>query len=389
MTLLKPTKKPFYPCFSSGPTAKYPGWNPSLLSSALVGRSHRSRQALDRLDEVLQRTRELLNLPDDYQIALVPGSTTGAFTMAFWSLLGARDVDIFAWDVFGHRWADEIQNYLQLKDCRVFSAPPGKLPELNNVNGDNDIVFSWNGTTAGVCVPDAAWIPDKREGLVFCDAISSIFVEDLPWPKLDITAFSWQKTLGGEAGIGVLILSPKAYQQLENYTPSHPIPSLLSFKDRAGKIRTGLFQGKTSNTISLLCVEDFLHALKWAETVGGLPGLKRRATANSLALQNWVERSHWANNLAANPAIRSITSPCLTIDHPQFLASSSETQWQWITTMTSLLEHEQVAYDIKNHAFSCPSLRIWTGPTVETSDINDLCPWLDWAFEKTLQSLKN
>lgn len=387
MTLSRPQHKPSNPCFSSGPTSKYPGWSASDLEQALVGRSHRSAEAFQKIEDLIRLTRQLLNIPKDYQIAIVPGSTTGAFTMGLWSLLGPCGVDVLAWEVFGQRWALEVEKGLRFKDVRVLKAPIGSLPDLSRVDANRDIIFSWNGTTSGVCVPNGEWIPHNRKGLVFCDAISAIFAMELPWEKLDFTAFSWQKTLGGESGFGMIILSPRALERLEHYTPSHPIPGLLNLKGYSGEIKQGLFQGATPNTISLLCVEDFFNALKWAQTIGGQKALQKRTSDNFSTIASWVNNSQWATFLAKDSSYQSKTTTCLTLQHPHFQKLSEDKQWEAIKDLTTLLATEKVAYDIKNHQRSHPSLRIWTGPTVEKNDISALLPWLDWGYEKVIQPI--
>lgn len=307
--------------------------------------------------------------------------------MALWSLLGPRGVDILTWEVFGKRWALEIEQGLRFKDVRILDAPIGRLPDLSAVDANRDVVFSWNGTTSGVWVPNGEWIPHNQKGLVFCDAISAIFAADLPWEKLDITAFSWQKTLGGESGFGMLVLSPKALERLENFTPAHPVPGLLNLKEYSGEVKQSMFQGQTPNTISLLCIEDFLNALKWAQKIGGQKALQKKIDDNFTVINSWVERSKWAAFLAENPLHRSKTSVCLKIQHPQFYKLDENKQWQAIKDLTMLLAEEKVAYDINNHRFSCPSLRIWTGPTVAKDDLETLLPWLDLAYEKVIQPI--
>lgn len=383
MSPTPPKRKPNNPCFASGPTTKHPDWSITDLKSALVGRSHRAVDSMERIQEVLELTRELLEIPKDHQIAIVPGSTTGAFTMGLWSLLGSRGVDVLAWEVFGQRWAVEVQHNLKLKNVRVISAPIGHLSDLSKVHPDHDIVFSWNGTTSGVCVPDGDWIPSNQKGLVFCDAISAIFVDDLPWSKLDVTAFSWQKTLGGEGGCGMIVLSPKAIERLNEFTPPHPIPGILSFKNHHGKVKQGLFIGETPNTISLLCLEDFLNALKWVQQIGGKKALQKRTEDNFSTINAWIENSRWAAFLADNPLHRSQISVCLKFSQPHFQELGKEAQWAYIEGLATLLATEKVAYDIKNHKLSSPSIRLWAGPTVETNDLSMLLPWLDWAYEVT------
>lgn len=384
--MLKPSTVPANLCFASGPCAKRPGWKLENLEHALLGRSHRSIPALTRIKELLQRTRSLLGLPEDYQIALTPGSATGAIEMAMWSMLGQRGVDVLAWDVFGHRWVDDIVNQLKITDVRIFSAKFGQLPDLNDVDCNRDIVFTWNGTSAGIHIPETDWITSDRQGLTFCDAVSAVFTEDLPWHQLDVTTFAWQKSLGGEAGIGMIVLSPRAMERLKTYTPPWPIPSLFHLK-KENKILEGFFQGETLNTPSLLCIEDFLDGLKWAEDIGGLVELKARVKRNFTVVDEWVVHTAWIDFLSEFPSIQSKTPVCLKIIDPKILSLDIPEQWHIIKLINNLLEHEGIVYDIKNHGMAPPSLRLWLGPTIETDDVKALLPWIGWAYETIRKSL--
>jgi phosphoserine aminotransferase len=360
----KPARRPQSPHFSSGPCAKHPGWSLAALENALVGRSHRAKEGKARLEELLDRSRKLLGLPDEWRIAIVPASDTGAVEMALWSLLGARGVDLLAWESFGEGWVTDVTKQLKLTDVRALRAPYGKLPDLSGVDPRRDAVFTWNGTTSGVRVPDGDWISDDREGLTICDATSAVYAMDLPWRKLDAVTWSWQKVLGGEAAHGMLVLSPRAVERLETHTPAWPLPKIFRLLSK-GKLNEGVFKGETINTPSMLCVEDQIDALKWAERIGGLPALIRRSEANLAAIAAWVERTPWVSFLAEDKATRSCTSVCLSCDKPKEIAA--------------LLAAEGVAYDIGAHRDAPPGLRIWAGATVETSDIEALLPWLDWA----------
>ncbi len=360
----QPTLRPKNPNFSSGPCTKRPGWSLDVLESGLVGRSHRSADGLAKLQEAINQTRKVLDIPEDYKLAIVPGSATGAMEMAFWSLLGPRAVDVFSCDVFGGRWVNDVVNRLQLPNVRVFEADYGDLPDLQQVNSDNDIVFVWNATSSGVWVPDGNWLPRQREGLVFCDAVSAVFVADLPWEQLDVTAFSWQKALGGEAGQGMLVLSPRALARLESYTPKWPVPGLFRLDNE------NIFCGVTNSTPSLLEVEDFLDALSWAERIGGMPALRQRVQNNFNTISAWVEKTDWVEFLAKDPASRSPLSVCLTL----------EGGWPMVKEMVAKLAVENVAFDIKGHKQAPANIRIWCGPTIETSDISSLLPWLEWSF---------
>jgi phosphoserine aminotransferase len=377
--LAKPAVRPQRPFFSSGPCAKRPGWSLDGLSAALLGRSHRSKPGKARLQEVIDRTRRVLGVPADYRIGIVPASDTGAVEMALWSLLGARGVDMLAWESFGAGWVTDVVKQLKLPDVRTLEAPYGKLPDLSQVSPERDVVFTWNGTTSGVRVPNGNWIRSDREGLTICDATSAAFAMDLPWDKLDVTTYSWQKVLGGEGAHGMLILSPRAVARLESYKPAWPLPKIFRLTQQ-GKLNEGIFKGETINTPSMLCVEDAIDGLKWAEQVGGLKGLMARSQANFAAIEKWIAGSDWIDFLAEDKATRSCTSVCLKIVDPLVAAMKHDDKWAFAKRIGALLDGEKVAYDIDAHRDSPPGLRIWTGATVETSDLEALFPWLDWAF---------
>ena len=379
MTGNKPAVRPARPFFSSGPCAKRPGWTPEALKGALVGRSHRSKPGKAKLKDAIERTRKILGIPSEYKIGIMPASDTGAVEMALWSMLGARPVDCFAWESFGEDWVTDTVKQLKLKDARVFKAPYGELPDLKQADPSHDIVFLWNGTTSGVKVPDGNWIAGDREGLTICDATSAVFAMDLPWTKLDVITFSWQKVLGGEAAHGVLVLSPKAVARLESYTPPWPLPKIFRMT-KGGKLVEGIFEGETINTPSMIAVEDYLDALTWAESVGGLKGLIERSNANLAALEAWAPKSGWADFLAADRRVRSNTSVCLKITDPWFAALSDEAKADAAKKIASVLEKEGVALDVAGYRAAPPGLRIWCGATVDTADIQALTPWLDWAF---------
>ena len=379
---MKPGQRPENPCFSSGPCAKRPGWNPAVLENACLGRSHRSSEGKARLAEVIDRSKALLGLPGDYLVGIIGGSDTAAVEMALWNLLGARGVDVFAWESFSQGWASEIINQLGIEDTRVFEADYGELPDLTLADPARDVVFTWNGTTSGVRVPDADWIATDREGLTICDATSAVFAMELPWDKLDVTTYSWQKVLGGEAQHGIIILSPRAIERLESYQPERPLPKLFRLK-KNGKLISGIFEGSTINTPSLLCVEDALDGLKWVDSIGGAGGLAERSEKNLEAVSAWVDRSEWVDFLATDPATRSCTSICLKIVDPWFAALGVEEQSAIEKRLVAMLAEEGAAWDIGSYAAAPPGLRIWGGGTVETSDLEALFPWLDWAFEET------
>ena len=377
---MKPTRRPHNPCFSSGPCAKRPGWSPAALEAALVGRSHRSGVGKTRIVEVVDRSRAILGIPADWQVGIVAGSDTGAIEIAMWSLLGARGIDMLAWENFGEGWIEDVKQ-LKLPDVRVLHAPYGRLPDLREVDPARDVVFPWNGTTAGVRIRDGDWIAADRKGLAICDATSAVFAMRLPWDKLDVVTWSWQKALGGEAAHGMLALSPRAVERLESHTPPWPLPKLFRLTSR-GKLIKGVFQGETINTPSMLCVEDALNSLLWAESVGGLDGLIARSEKNLAIIAAWTEQTPWIEFLAEDPATISCTSPQLKIIEPWFTALSPDERFQTVRTMTARLEKEGAAYDIASHRASPPGIRIWTGATVEASDVEALMPWLDWAWDE-------
>ena len=380
----KPDLCPANPNFSSGPCAKRPGWSLQALSGALLGRSHRAKDPKARLAEVIARSRRILGMPDDWRLGIVPASDTGAVEMALWSLLGARGVDVVAFESFGAGWANDILKQLKLKDARLIEAPYGRLGDPAAVDFARDMVFTWNGTTSGVRVPNADFIPADRQGLVICDATSAAFAMDLAWDRLDVVTWSWQKVLGGEAAHGMLALSPRAVQRLETYTPPWPLPKLFRLTSK-GKLAEGIFKGETINTPSMLCVEDALDGLRWAEGIGGLPALIDRCEANLAAIAGWAARRDWIDFLAAEPATRSCTSVCLKLTAPWVVALPAEAQWTIAKRIAGLLEDEGVAYDIAAYRDAPPGLRIWTGATIETSDVAALLPWLDWAYAVTAQ----
>lgn len=375
----KPLHKPHNPCFSSGPCAKRPGWTLSALQDACLGRSHRAKSGKQKLQEVIERSKKLLNLPQNYLLGIVPGSDTGAVEMALWTLLGARGVDVFAWESFGSTWASDIKKQLKLTDLRIFEAPYGKLPDVTQASPERDIVFTWNGTTSGVCVPHADWIKENRTGLTICDATSAVFAMPLPWEKLDVVTYSWQKAMGGEAAHGIIILSPRAVERLESYQPSWPIPKIFQLT-KGGKLIQGIFEGETINTPSMLCIEDAIDALRWMETIGGLSATIKRSRSNLAAIAAWVKSRPWVDFLAETPDTVSSTSICLKIVDPWYLSLSKEEQASIAKKMVSLLENEQIAYDIGAYRDAPAGIRIWGGSTVELSDIEALLPWLDWAF---------
>jgi phosphoserine aminotransferase len=384
---MKPTRRPANPCFSSGPCAKRPGWSPAVLKDALLGRSHRSAIGKARLVEIIERSRALLQMPADYRLGIVAGSDTGAVEMALWSLLGARGVDVLSWENFGEGWVDDVTRHLKLPDVRLLQAPYGRLPDLAAVDPDRDTVFVWNGTTSGVRVPDGDWIAGDRRGLTICDATSAAFAMRLPWDKLDVVTWSWQKALGGEAGHGMLALSPRAVERLETYTPPWPLPKLFRLTAK-GKLIEGVFRGETINTPSMLCVEDAIDSLRWAESVGGLDALIARVEGNLAAVAGWVEHSSWLRFLAEDPATRSCTSIQLSIADPWFTGLSPDARFSAVRSMTARLESEGAGYDLASHRASPPGIRIWAGATVEQSDVEALLPWLDWAWEQERDAAK-
>ncbi len=377
--MTKPTIKPQNPNFSSGPCAKRPGWDLTALQGAALGRSHRAALGRAKLQEVIERSRQVLGVPNDYRLAVVPASDTGAVEMCLWSLLGARGVDVFAWESFSQAWVTDITKHLQIEATRVFAADFGQLPDLAQIDWTHDAVFAWNGTTSGVKVPDGEWIAADREGLAICDATSAVFAMDMPWHKLDVVTWSWQKVMGGEAAHGMLALGPRAVARLEHYTPPWPLPKIFRMT-KGGKLNEALFKGDTINTPSLLCVEDAIDGLRWAEAIGGLPELLRRSRANYAAIANWVEAREWIDFLPERPEIRSNTSICLKIIDEWYAGLPVEEQRAKVKQMVGALETEGVARDINGYRDAPPGLRIWGGSTVETADIEALLPWLDWAF---------
>src|SRR5947208_512684 len=383
---MMPNRRPANPCFSSGPCAKRPGWSPSVLAAALTGRSHRSGVGLARLVEVVERSRAILGIPADWRVAIVAGSDTGAIEIAMWSLLGARGIDMLAWENFGEGWVVDVEQ-LKLPDVRVLRAPYGRLPDLSEVDPARDAVFTWNGTTSGVRVPNGEWIAADRTGLTICDATSAVFAMRVPWDKLDVATWSWQKSLGGEAGHGMLALSPRAVERLESYTPPWPLPKLFRLTEK-GKLNEGIFRGETINTPSMLCVEDALDSLRWAERVGGLDALVARAESNLAAVADWVEHASWPRFLAEDPATRSCTSIQLSIADPWFAGLSPDARFKAVRSMTARLEAEGAGYDLASHRASPPGIRIWAGATVERSDVEALLPWLDWAWEQQKDASK-
>jgi phosphoserine aminotransferase len=374
-----PAARPHDARFSSGPCAKRPGWTPEILKDAPLGRSHRAKVGKTKLKLAIDLTREVLGVPADYRIGITPGSDTGAVEMALWSLIGARPVDVLAWESFGEGWVTDVVKQLKLSDARTLKAPYGELPDLAQVNFDHDVVFTWNGTTSGVRVPDAKWIAANRKGLTICDATSAAFAQDLDWPKLDVVTFSWQKALGGEAAHGMIILSPRAVERLESYKPAWPLPKVFRMT-KGGKLIEGIFEGETINTPSMLCVEDYIDALVWAKSVGGLKGLFARADANAKAIADWAAKTPWVDFLARVPATRSNTSVCLKVVDQEVTALPAEAQAAFAKALASALEKEKVAFDIGGYRDAPPGLRVWCGATVETADIEALTQWLDWAF---------
>ena len=375
----KPAVKPADPRFSAGPTRKRPGWTLDALSDAALGRSHRSALGKAKLKEVIDLTREVLEVPAEYRIAIVPASDTGAVEMAMWSMLGPRGVDVAAWENFGNAWITDAESQLPLKDLRIFKADYGQLPNLSQYTGDRDLVFTWNGTTAGVRVPNADFIPANREGITICDATSAVFAQQMDWPKLDVVTYSWQKNMGGEAAHGMLILSPRAVERLESYTPPWPLPKIFRMT-KGSKLIEGLFEGSTINTPSLLCAEDHLDALKWVKAKGGLQWMHDRADVNAQILWDWIARSDWIDNLAENDDERSNTGVCMKIVDPRVQALPKEEQAAFAEAMISLLGEENVALDFGAYRTAPPGFRVWASGLVESSDIEALTPWLDWAF---------
>jgi phosphoserine aminotransferase len=377
--LTKPSVRPRCPNFSSGPCAKRPGWSSTALAGAALGRSHRAKVGKDRLKQVIDETKALLELPPDYLVGIVAASDTGAVEAALWSLLGPRPVDVFAWESFGKEWVTDCVKQLKPLQTRSIIADFGRLPDLSQADWDHDIVFTWNGTTSGVIVPNGDWIDPHRRGLSICDATSSAFAVPMPWHKLDVVTFSWQKVLGGEAQHGILILSPRAVERLESHKPAWPVPKIFRLT-KEGKLNRGIFEGETINTPSMLCVEDALDAMAWARSVGGAPGLARRTQENFRALARWVERTPWIDFLATDPASRSPTSVCLKLADPGLTSMSLEQQAAFCKRLVSMLDKEGVAYDVGSYRDAPPGLRVWCGATIESDDVQALVAWLDWAY---------
>jgi phosphoserine aminotransferase len=387
MTISKPGLRPANPNFSSGPCAKRPGWSPDALKNAALGRSHRAKIGKTKLEQAIDLTREVLEVPADYRIGIVPASDTGAVEMAMWSLLGERGVDMVAWESFGEGWVTDVVKQLKLPDARSIKAPYGELPDLATIDFDRDVVFTWNGTTSGVRVPNGDFIPADRKGLTICDATSAAFAQRLDFQKLDVVTFSWQKVLGGEGAHGMLILSPRAVARLENYKPAWPLPKIFRLTSN-GKLIEGIFKGETINTPSMLCVEDYLDALNWAKSVGGLDRLIGRADANTKVISDWVAKTSAVEFLATAEETRSNTSVCLRFADPAVANLDDAGQQAFVKGFVALLEAEKVAYDIASYRDAPPGLRIWCGATVETSDVEALIPWLDWAFATQKATLK-
>src|SRR5882757_8022901 len=386
MTAAKPASRPNVPHFSSGPCAKRPGWNAQNLTDAALGRSHRAKIGKAKLKLAIELTREVLEVPAGYKIGIVPASDTGAVEMALWSLLGARPVTTIAWESFGEGWVSDIVKELKLKDVTKLHAGYGEIPDLGKVDQSSDVVFTWNGTTSGVRVPNADWISASREGLTICDATSAAFAQPLDWAKLDVVTFSWQKALGGEAGHGMLVLSPRAVARLESYTPAWPLPKIFRMT-KGGKLNAGIFEGETINTPSMLCVEDYLDALNWAKSVGGLNALIARADANTKVVADWVRRTPWVDFLARDAATRSNTSVCLKVVDPAVTKLAADAQAGFAKSLAAMIEKEGAGYDLAHYRDAPPGLRIWCGATVEATDVEALTDWLDWAFARTKDAL--
>ena len=375
----KPTVKPKSPYFSSGPCKKRPGWNVTKFDTDTLGRSHRAKPAKEKLLQVIEHSKKILNLPENYHVGILAGSDTGAVEAAMWNLLGENGVEVLAWESFGLDWAKTITDQLKIKDANVHKADYGLLPDLSKIDFNKDVLFNWNGTTSGVRVPDANWIPEDRKGLVICDATSAVFAMDMDFAKLDVITWSWQKVLGGEGAHGMIALSPKAVERLESYQPTWPLPKIYRLTSK-GKLAADIFKGATINTPSMFCVEDALDALSWVESIGGLQGAIDRSSRNLDAVKSWVEQSDWVDFLCQDHANLSSTSICLKVKDPNFLKLSVEDQQGKIKEINKMLENEQVAYDINSYRTAPPGFRIWGGSTVESSDIENLLPWLDWAY---------
>jgi phosphoserine aminotransferase len=386
MSQAKPALRPLVPHFSSGPCAKRPGWSLSALTDALLGRSHRSKIGKAKLKRAIELTREVLEVPANYRTGIVPASDTGAVEMALWSMLGARPVTMLAWESFGEGWVTDVTKELKLQNVTVLKAPYGELPDLSKVDPASDVVFTWNGTTSGVRLPNADWIAADRQGLAICDATSACFAQALDWPKLDVVTFSWQKALGGEAAHGMLILSPRAVERLESFTPPRPLPKIFRLT-KGSKLNQAIFEGETINTPSMLCVEDYLDTLAWAKSIGGLKALMARADANAKAIADWVAVTPWIEFLARDPVLRSNTSVCLRVVDPSVAKLSADAQAAFVKSVAAALEKEGVAYDIDAYRDAPPGLRIWCGSTVERADVEALTAWLDWAFAESKEAL--
>jgi phosphoserine aminotransferase len=382
---MKPQQKPACPNFSSGPCTKRPGWSLNALKDAAIGRSHRAKIGKKKLKDTIEQTRSVLGIPEDYKIGIVPASDTGAVEMALWNVIGPRGVDVLTWESFGQGWASDIEKQLKIEDLRILKAEYGELPNLNETNSDHDIVFTWNGTTSGVKVPNGDWIADDRKGLTICDATSAVFAMELPWNKLDITTWSWQKVMGGEGAHGMIVLSPRAVERLETYQSGRPLPKIFRLT-KGGKLIEGIFEGATINTPSMICVEDALDGLNWAQSIGGLSKLVERSEANLNAIRQWVEKTDWVDFLASDAQTVSNTSVCLKIVAPEYQALSEEDQAKGAKAISSTLDAEGVAYDIGAYRDAPPGLRIWAGATVETSDLEALLPWLDWAYQEMIST---
>jgi len=378
-SLVKPNIRPNNPNFSSGPCSKRPGWSLAVLERALVGRSHRATEPLARIREVISRSRKVVGVPENFRVAIVPASDTGAMEMAMWSLLGERGVDFLTWENFGDQWVIDGKTQLKPLDYRIIRAPYGELPDLRQVDPKRDCVFVWNGTTSGVRVPNGDWISSEREGLTICDATSGVLAHEMPWDKLDVVTYSWQKALGGEAGCGMLLLGPRAAERLETFTPPWPVPKIFRIA-KGQKIIEGVFRGATINTVSMLAIEDVLDSLRWVERIGGGAGMIARATANFAVLDKWVAKTPWVDYLARDPSTRSRSSVCLSLTEDWFQALAEDARWEIVDEITEMLDREGAAYDIAIHRAAEPGLRIWTGGTVEASDLVKLLPWLDWAW---------
>jgi phosphoserine aminotransferase len=383
LPVTKPALRPDDPRFSSGPCKKRPGWSLANLETAPLGRSHRHKIGKDKLAAAIEQSRELLGIPADYRIGITPASDTGAMELALWSMLGPNPVDVLAWESFGKGWATDILDQLKLPDVRVLDAPYGQLPDLEDVRANADVIFTWNGTTSGVRVPDANWISKDRTGLAICDATSAAFAQEIEWDKLDVVTWSWQKVMGGEAAHGMIVLSPRAVARLESHTPAWPMPKIFRLTKK-GKLNEAFFAGSTINTPSMLCVEDYLDTLRWGRETGGLSALQNRCDANLAGLTQWVQTTPWVNFLCEDEAIRSNTGVCLKFADPEIQALPKEQQSALVKKMTSLLEAEGVAFDIGGYRDAPPGLRIWCGATVEADDLSRLTPWLDWAYAQAL-----